>query len=106
MEGLLSTGPTPSSFDINRDQYIAEIQSSVREIQIGSGENPGSVTLRQHARREAGSWPIFLLNLFYTVASFTVLDRYFMYQKSASSSGGPCVLVQKGAISSSSFLHD
>ena len=49
----------PGYFDVNRDKYITEIQYFVKEIQIGSGENPGNVTLWQRARREAGSWPIF-----------------------------------------------
>ena len=64
MEGLLSTGPTPSSFDINRDKYAKEIQYCVKEIQIGSGKNPWDVTWRQRARREAGSWPNLFLNFF------------------------------------------
>ena len=68
-------------FDINRDKYIAEIQSSVQEIQMKSGGNPVDVTLRQRARREAGSWPIFLLNLFYTVASFYSLGQILHVSK-------------------------
>ena len=53
-----------------------------------------------------GHGQFFLWNFFTQLRLFTVLVRYFMYQKSASSSGGPCVLVQKGALSSSSYSHD
>ena len=55
---------------MDRDKYDKEIQYCVAEIQIGPGKNPGDVTLRQHARREAGSWPIFFLNFVYTIESF------------------------------------
>ena len=42
-----------------------------------------------------------MANFFYTVETF-----YFIHQQMASSSGGPFVLVQDGALSSSSYLHD
>ena len=38
-----------------RNKYAEEIQYCVEEIQIGPGGNTRDATLRQRARREAGS---------------------------------------------------
>ena len=50
------------SLDINIDTEANKIQCCLQEIQIGPGRNPGEVTLRQHAHREAGSCQIFFLH--------------------------------------------
>ena len=52
-----------------------EIQYGCKAIQVQPERNPLEVTLRQPARREAGSWPIFFLKLFYTVETFYCLGQ-------------------------------
>ena len=48
----------------NKVTGAKEIKYCFKEIQLQPERNPWQVTLRQPARREAGSWPIYFFNFF------------------------------------------
>ena len=80
----------------NKVTGAEEIKYCFKEIQLQPVRNPRQVTLRQPARREAGSWPIFFVKLFYTVETFYCLGQILHVSKECLQLWWPLCVSAKG----------